>query len=273
VNGWEEHYQEKSFLFQCKERFGADVGEEVWEECNQSFDRLPLAGVIDHEIFCIHGGFPRPVPSHHKTEIQAILAIPHLVAIMPAYDHELDWMKQVATDCIWSDPASEDMESIVDEESGFGESPRGGGAVCFGSRAIDNFLENNQLSYIIRAHEAHAHGVALSKGARVFTVFSTSKDHRQGMKAMAGCILVDNDKIQVINRSHKYKNKYVHRRTSVSMEHLSPEEMDERQRLGLVRDSVGAPMPPPVKYEEDAGVDADGNEVYFTSGVSYTPGF
>jgi hypothetical protein len=32
---------------------------------------------------------------------------------------------------------------------------------------------------------------------RVFTVFSTSKDHRQGERAMAGCILVDNDKIQV----------------------------------------------------------------------------
>ena len=36
----------------------------------------------------------------------------------------------------------------------------------FGAKAIDNFLENNQLSYIIRAHEAHAHGVSLSKGAR-----------------------------------------------------------------------------------------------------------
>jgi hypothetical protein len=33
---------------------------------------------------------------------------------------------------------------------------------------------------------------------RVFTVFSTSKDHRQGERAMAGCILVDNDKIQVL---------------------------------------------------------------------------
>ena len=47
------------------------------------------------------------------------------------------------------------------------------------------------------------------QGARVFTVFSTSKDHRQGAKAMAGCILVDFDKIQVINRSPKYKNRYV----------------------------------------------------------------
>lgn len=36
----------------------------------------------------------------------------------------------------------------------------------FGAAAIDHFLENNELSYIIRAHEAHAHGVSLSKGAR-----------------------------------------------------------------------------------------------------------
>jgi hypothetical protein len=53
------------------------------------------------------------------------------------------------------------------------------------------------VSFIIRAHEAHAHGVSLSKAAKVFTVFSTSKDHGQGKKAMAGCILVDTDKIQV----------------------------------------------------------------------------
>eukprot|EP00598_Pedospumella_elongata_P000678 CAMPEP_0184966654 /NCGR_PEP_ID=MMETSP1098-20130426/267_1 /TAXON_ID=89044 /ORGANISM="Spumella elongata, Strain CCAP 955/1" /LENGTH=565 /DNA_ID=CAMNT_0027487967 /DNA_START=213 /DNA_END=1910 /DNA_ORIENTATION=+ len=247
VNGWEMHYMEKSFLHQCKERFGVDVGEQVWEDCNQAFDRLPLAAVIDHEIFCIHGGFPRPIriedspegemQTLHKSEIESILALPKVISIMPAYDHESDWMKQVATDCIWSDPASEDMENGLDED-GFGDSPRGGGAVCFGGQAIDNFLAANNLSYIIRAHEAHAYGVALSKGARVFTVFSTSKDHRQGERAMAGCILVDNDKIQVINRSPQYKNKYVHRRTSVSLENLSSTQMEERRKLGLVRFSL-----------------------------------
>ena len=35
----------------CLFSFGDDKGEEVWEECNQAFDRLPLAAVIDHEIF------------------------------------------------------------------------------------------------------------------------------------------------------------------------------------------------------------------------------
>jgi hypothetical protein len=31
VNGWEEHYGEKSFLFQCKKRFGGDLGVKIWE--------------------------------------------------------------------------------------------------------------------------------------------------------------------------------------------------------------------------------------------------
>lgn len=257
VNGWEQHYQEKSFLYQCKDRFGIDVGETLWEEVNQAFDRLPLAAVIDHEIFCIHGGLPRPIYDEddpNTTEIQTILALPNIISIMPPYDHEEDWMKQVATDCIWSDPASEEMESMLDE-TGFGESPRGGGAVCFGSKAIDNFLQANNLSYIIRAHEAHAHGVSLSKGARVFTVFSTSKDHRQGDHAMAGCILIDNDKIQVINRSPKYKNKYVHRRTSVALTSLTQDQIEERRRLGLVRFSLA--MEDMSRLVQEAGLNTE----------------
>jgi hypothetical protein len=89
----------------------------------------------------------------------------------------------------------------------------------------------------MRAHEAHAEGVAVSKGARVFTVFSTSKDHNQGSKAMAGCILVDFEKLQVINRSPAYKSKYVHRRDSVALAALSESEIQKRMRLGLVTSS------------------------------------
>mmetsp|Transcript_430 Transcript_430/g.559 ORF Transcript_430/g.559 Transcript_430/m.559 type:complete len:261 (+) Transcript_430:44-826(+) len=86
----------------------------------------------------------------------------------------------------------------------------------------------------MRAHEAHAEGVAVSKGARVFTVFSTSKDHNQGSQAMAGCILVDFEKMQVINRSPAYKNQYVHRRDSVSIAMLSEAEIKQRIKLGLI---------------------------------------
>lgn len=120
----------------------------------------------------------------YETEIKAILSVPSVAAVMPAYEHETEWTKQVrvraihaialillllntslyclsnkssysgyphhfspsctfrvltsvsllllclqvASDCIWSDPASELMERSLDE-TGFGDSPRGGGAV------------------------------------------------------------------------------------------------------------------------------------------------
>ena len=44
--------------------------------------------------------------------------------------------------------------------------------------------------------------------------------------------------IQVINRSPKYKNKYVHRKTSLSLQHLSHEEIEQRHKLGLIRTSI-----------------------------------
>lgn len=231
VNGWEEHYGERSFIWQCRNRFGDELGYRIWENCNAVFDRLPLSGVIDQDIFCVHGGIPRPI-SPHTTRIQDILSVCKIAGINPPYEHEDEVYQQVASDCIWSDPASEVQENSVDPQTGYGESLRGGGAICFGNKAVTDFLQQNNFSYIMRAHEAHADGVAISKGARVFTVFSTSKDHNQGNSALAGCILVDNDRLQVINRSPAYKNQYVHRRDSVR--HLPESEIQKRMKLGLV---------------------------------------
>ena len=258
VNGWEEHYGERSFIWQCRNRFDDNIGYRLWEACNQFFDRMPLAAVVDQDIFCVHGGIPRPVTmgnsafarwaagtgstgtsnpssSSNTTRIQDILNVPKVAGINPPYVHEDEIYQQVASDCIWSDPASGEQElTSVDPQTGYGESLRGGGAICFGSKAVTDFLREQNFSYIMRAHEAHAEGVAVSKGARVFTVFSTSKDHNQGSQALAGCILVDDEKLQVINRSPAYKNQYVHRRDSMSLNSLSHLEIAKRIRLGLV---------------------------------------
>mmetsp|Transcript_9923 Transcript_9923/g.15279 ORF Transcript_9923/g.15279 Transcript_9923/m.15279 type:complete len:588 (-) Transcript_9923:210-1973(-) len=276
VNGWEEHYGERSFMYQCRARFGDDLGYKIWEQSNQVFDRMPLAAVIDQDIFCVHGGIPRPVhgtAAHanaggsnspasgdgregepRQSRIQDILNVPRIAGINPPYEHEDDDYQQVASDCIWSDPASDDQEArSVDPDTGFGESLRGGGAICFGHKAVTQFLKEQGMSYIMRAHEAHAEGVAVSKGARVFTVFSTSKDHNQGSQAMAGCILVDSDKLQVINRSPAYRNQYVHRRDSVSLAAVSDSEIQQRIRLGLVTTS-------PSKDEDDEEDEEDDEE-------------
>jgi hypothetical protein len=47
VNGWEGRYGPRSFLSQCNQRFGEQLGYTVWESTNQVLDRMPLAAVID----------------------------------------------------------------------------------------------------------------------------------------------------------------------------------------------------------------------------------
>mmetsp|Transcript_5507 Transcript_5507/g.8315 ORF Transcript_5507/g.8315 Transcript_5507/m.8315 type:complete len:407 (+) Transcript_5507:380-1600(+) len=242
VNGWVEYYQEKSFLWQCQNRFGMKLGEEVWEECNSVFDRMPLAGIIDNDIFCVHGGIPRPI-ENSGSRIQDILSVPAVASVCPASLEETIESNQVASDCLWSDPAKHDQEEYLDED-GFGESMRGGGAICFGSKAIENLLKECNLSYIVRAHEAHSEGVSISKGAKVFTVFSTSKDHGQGKRAMCGCILVDFDKIQVITRSNKYKDKYIHRRDSMSLVGITAAEQQKLFDIGVIKEAE-------VKYHDE----------------------
>jgi hypothetical protein len=71
----------------------------------------------------------------------------------------------------------------------------------FGNTAVQIFLEKNKLDYILRAHEATVSGVAVSKNAKVLTIFSTSKDHGCGGDAKCGCVLVDRRKILAINKS------------------------------------------------------------------------
>lgn len=75
---------------------------------------------------------------------------------------------------MWSDPAPSQQERWLDN-SGFGEGERGPGAICFGDKAITKFLDENQLSHIVRAHEPTQKGVNISKGGRVITIFSTSR--------------------------------------------------------------------------------------------------
>jgi diadenosine tetraphosphatase ApaH/serine/threonine PP2A family protein phosphatase len=237
VNGWEDHYWEKSFIWQCKNRFGDDVGLQVWEEVNQVFDRLPLSAVIDNDIFCVHGGIPRPGPSNNR--IEDILMVPAISGVSPFYAHETAASIRTASECLWSDPAKPSQESSLDED-GYGASPRGAGAMCFGAKAVENFLKQHGYNYIVRAHEAHSQGVSISKGARVLTVFSTSKDHNQGQGAMAGCILIDNEEIQIINRSPKYKNRVIRRRCSAATMGLPQQWTEQGKRLGLIVDTASS---------------------------------
>ena len=259
------HYGDRSFLWQCKHRFGDELGPVVWEGVNACFDRLPLCAVIDDEICCVHGGMPRRPPpgprpfcadADQKTRLELLDMVPHVITINPP-DNSIDAdLQQMASECLWSDPAVEEQEPDLND-TGFGESLRGGGTVCFGHAAIKAFLEETGCAFIVRAHEAHAHGVSLSKGAKVFTVFSTSKDHHQGRAASCGCILIDVEKIQVITRSPHYRNHYVHKRNSMSLIGIPQDEINRRKQIGLVVDDFDDDDDDGVEYLDDSEDEED----------------
>ena len=206
VNGWVEYYGDGSFLAQCTNRFGEAKGMKVWEECNKVFDHLPLAAIIDKTIFCVHGGIPRPPADSNTadTRLDDIRRIPCPIEVRQPTMASTDSANRLAFALLWSDPADTAQEAYLEQETGFGNSVRGSGSVVFGIRAVEQFLKSFNFGYIMRAHEATANGVAVSKSAKVLTVFSTSKDHGCGGDAKCGCVLVDSRRILAITRSPEY---------------------------------------------------------------------
>lgn len=217
VNGWEQYYGSGSLLVQCKSRFGDRGGRVLWEQINCAFDVMPLAAIVDSSLFCVHGGIPRPLHAEglasndtsspfdnvtNDQRLDEIRSMPIRLGVRPPLEHETEAVNRMAVDLLWSDPAKARQEGSLGED-GFGEGLRGPDAVCYGEKAVDDFLKRFGLSYIVRAHEPTYSGITVSKSARVLTVFSTSKDHGCGDGASCGCILVDNDFIYAINKSGK----------------------------------------------------------------------
>lgn len=150
------------------------MGKNIWTMANSVFDCLPFAATIDDVIFCVHGGIPRPL-SPDESALESINSIPCPTAVrVNAVDERAKQIKQLSNDLLWSDPAAREQEKRLDQ-TGFGEGERGPGAICYGEKAIQNFLDNHGMSHIVRAHEPTQKGINISKGGRVITIFSTSR--------------------------------------------------------------------------------------------------
>lgn len=111
--------------------------------------------------------------------------------------------QRMAFNLLWADPATDEQEAVLMQKNvEFMTGRRGEFSVVYGYNAIDSFLRETNLKLVIRAHEASERGVKICKHARCLTVFSTSKDHGVNPeKAACACVLVDREKISIINKS------------------------------------------------------------------------
>ena len=177
---------QKYFTFhnECIQKFGEKLGDTVWKEINKTFDHLPFAAVVDDQIFCVHGGIPRPSLYNFKANTSIYEELNSKIET-PLNDVETQC--PLAWDLLWSDPQREndivllskeerdesnDDEIILEqydllqtgfseENVGMGPNPRRGTACIFNEKALNMFLNRFNLSQVIRAHEVQSNfGVA-----------------------------------------------------------------------------------------------------------------
>lgn len=126
---------------------------DIWRMFNQVFSYLPLASIINEQIFCVHGGL--------SPLTQSILDISSISLPIVSYEK----LPQVS-DLVWSDPTNDFLDFVP--------SDRGAG-VLFGKRAVEQFLQNSNLSLLVRGHQCISTGVHAFAGTLGITIFSSSK--------------------------------------------------------------------------------------------------
>ncbi|EAY08407.1 protein phosphatase 4 catalytic subunit, putative [Trichomonas vaginalis G3] len=138
--------QDYGFKEEIKRKYN---DESVYDLCLEVFNALPLAAVIDKEVFCVHGGLSKDL--HTVSQLNEI----DRNAEPPEYG--------LFSDILWSDP-----DPTI---SGFEESQRGAGYL-FGGDVTAQFLKNNNLKFMCRAHQVAQDGYVNWFNGLCYTVWS-----------------------------------------------------------------------------------------------------
>nr|XP_010304417.1 PREDICTED: serine/threonine-protein phosphatase 2B catalytic subunit beta isoform isoform X1 [Balearica regulorum gibbericeps] len=147
-----------TFKQECKIKYS----ERVYDACMEAFDCLPLAALLNQQFLCVHGGL--------SPEINTLDDIRRLDRFKepPAFGPMCD--------LLWSDP-SEDFGSENSQEH-FSHNTVRGCSYFYSYPAVCEFLQNNNLLSIIRAHEAQDAGYRMYRKSQttgfpsLITIFS-----------------------------------------------------------------------------------------------------
>jgi diadenosine tetraphosphatase ApaH/serine/threonine PP2A family protein phosphatase len=126
----------------------------VWKCFMEVFKALPLAAVVDSNMFCVHGGL---CPSFRS------------ISQLHFVDRFIEQPDGLVRDILWSDPYP---------GSGYQTSPRQAGYI-WGKDVTREFLKENKLDLLVRGHEQKAGGFEFAHDEQVLTVFSTPYYSRQ----------------------------------------------------------------------------------------------
>jgi protein phosphatase len=177
------------FAEECSERLGEDVDDprSVFNAINNMFEWLPLAAIIQDEIICLHGGI--------GASLDTVKDIEELVRPLEVIHEVSNSVEQKLVDILWSDPTDNDEEHGIQPNTI--RDPNGtGNIVRFGPDRVQQFLQQNGLGMIIRAHECVMDGFERFADGKLITVFSAT-DYC-GRHKNAGAVLVIQKNLEII---------------------------------------------------------------------------
>jgi len=185
---------------------------ELYDMIMESFDCLPLAALINKSFFCVHGGLSPDITT--LDEIKLINRFQEIPREGPMCD------------LLWSDPYEEGDTNHTNPDSPeggvhahrtqpttwFGYNDTRQCSYVYGVEAVKQFLKDNKLTSLIRAHEAQIDGYKMqmvnkaSGIPRVITIFS-APNYCDVYKNKAACLKFDNNVLnikQFIDSPHPY---------------------------------------------------------------------
>lgn len=144
-----EMNQAYGFFYEFSQRFNNYDG---FKEILAVYDVLPICSIINNSILCLHGGIPEDIDILKK-----------LKGLKPK-DIDSTTLKSIFQ-IMWNDPKP--------GLGGFMRSYRGPGIKFFGQEAFNKFMVENNLKYLIRAHECFPEGYVWFFNYRLLSIFSS----------------------------------------------------------------------------------------------------
>ncbi|XP_045213993.1 protein phosphatase 3 catalytic subunit alpha-like isoform X1 [Mercenaria mercenaria] len=147
-----------TFKQECKIKYS----ERVYDACMDAFDCLPLSALMNQQFLCVHGGLSPEI--HNLDDIRKLDRFKEPPAFGPMCD------------LLWSDPL-EDFGNEKTTEHFTHNSVRGC-SYFYSYAACCDFLQQNNLLSIIRAHEAQDAGYRMYRKSQttgfpsLITIFS-----------------------------------------------------------------------------------------------------
>jgi len=146
-------------------------------EILEVYDVIPICAIIN-KILCLHGGIPEDI--HILKKLRGLKPRDIDNSLSKSLGYRIFQM-------MWNDPK--------EEITGFIDSFRGTGIKSFGKDVFEEFMKENDLTYLIRAHECFPEGYRWFFNNRLLSIFSSENYRGEYYPNPASYAIIKNNSI------------------------------------------------------------------------------